>query len=286
MKTKKGVVDARIHVLRNLELNGQLDPALALILDEAEPGWRADKSAERWAETAEAVRAHFSETRETPGTSSGGAAGLRAWLDSQDLDQLDAEQRTELETLPGWRSTLDDPALTAAWSLVAALVEQGIRPRKDTQREAAVWLASEFLSAHPEHTNQHVPITGRAATTLLDYTLFLARNSRQPGRGDDGSMWDMSRANKNASPELRRTLNSLNSAPSTSAVPARWMSSLRRVNRWVSVNGRPPMRSGASKDERYCAGWIQRQTKRQTQGALTTTCADRLAGIHTLKAHQ
>lgn len=272
MTATKGVVDARVHVLHTLQLNGELDPAIAAILDENEPGWRDDRQVTRWFETATAVREWVTRTGLTPDTDDDGATGLRPWLDKQNPVELNAAQRHELESLPGWRSTIDDPAAAPLWQTFVALIDAGTRPTRAHEIDAAIWLAGEWRRLNPGVTLHPVRISGREAATYLDYTLFRARNVREPGHGDPGSRWAGSTWNADGRPELA-------AAPAKEAGTA-WLAAARRCSEWMRTNGgSKPRTAGATAEERYCAGWIKRQRARAVHGLLDAHAATLFATI-------
>jgi hypothetical protein len=180
--TAHGTTDARTQLMRAADARGELDPAIAAVLDNHQPGWRTDPLDTAWAQTFTDYRDWDRRHRRAPENHDGGAAGLRPWLDAQLPIVLTVSRRRALESLRGWTAGIDGKL---AWPLVIALHQAGVRPSRAADKRVIGWLVNHALATgHTAASN--VPKLSGVGPQMLSLALFCARNQRLPRASEPG----------------------------------------------------------------------------------------------------
>lgn len=186
----RGVTDARIHLMREADRAGQLDPAIAAVLDRYDPAWRTNPLDAAWEDVLREYRAWTRRNKRVPRHGDEGAAGLLTWLmaQSRDRDLLPVSKLRKLETLIGWDTlVLRKNKNDHAWAVMRGLSEAGTVPRRRGERRVIEYM---LRSTESRRTWRLRAAEGYwEQDWLLTVTLFRLRHQRFPTPREPGGRW-------------------------------------------------------------------------------------------------
>lgn len=272
MNERIGQADARISLLRGKLASGELDPAIAAIMDNLDTAWRKDPAITLW-ETSYSSYDEWSRLhRRAPEPKDPGAAGLHGWLLAQKnaaaADALTGEQLRALQNLHGWTGNIDEPAAQRHYSTAARLRNAGyptgtLHMKARADEVLTAWAdGGGVLLDQPGLPSQGARLPGLRG--LFGYVFFYAQNLRRPTAGDPGAKWftDAQRAGLIEVPWIRELLATIPGVDSEPELGSAWRGRLDKYAAFLAQNRRTPRRRGASVEERACASWYSRQMAR------------------------
>lgn len=256
----KGVAAARISILRDSWVGGNLHPAFASILDTFEDGWREDPAQRRWNETyldfMEWVNAHG----RIPEAHDMGAVGLRPWFDAQQKADLDDRQIRLLERCAEWTG-LTTPSAAGQHAILASLHAHGVKPSRARDRNLMPAFAAMSNPADVPADINWGEVNRTDLAKLASYLIFVAQHQRQPSLTEPSGKWIVG--------VRGRDLLTASLAAALSSVPD-WQDSsdpafdrgAAQYETYLVRNKRQPSARSTDKAERASAGWRRRQRAR------------------------
>lgn len=171
------------RALQRAAAAGELPVEMLAALDKADPSWRQDPSERRWWDTYRSYRG-WVEAHEGahPTSTDRSAAGLHAWLSSQEDQNLTRAQRTALRHIPGWSRTAGDPDWDRARGVIAALLASGATVADQDVRP-------QLLVSVTSTPDEAVEVPTEKRRQLLTVLTFAVQTGRLPEHTEPGSRW-------------------------------------------------------------------------------------------------
>lgn len=265
-----GVTAARTSILRNVWKEGNLHPGYAAVLDSFDDDWRDDPLAVQWEESYRDYSAWETKHGRQPTHDDTGAAGLRAWFESQATAELSDRQTRLMQKRIGWVGNVTDPTVQTHYALLAGLHTAGVKPSRHEDRASLPGIVSAWKNATDEAATGINATPGNwGQSHLATYLLFCARFRRQPGRTEPGGRWIRTvRAQERIDPRLEAALSHIPGWRAENELDPVFSIGAERYSEFVKRNHRNPRLRGKTAEERYCARWVARQKRKVKDGTL------------------